>query len=121
MIHHPWFIADIPGWKNEGVSEGEVFIDDRLFLETAIKKKEISRQMPHTVSTLLCDSGKRFFFQSSFHCREVHEEFVKAHCARTEESLEAASAQLTNVLSLYPDLVDTKGVRAVKQFLEKDL
>lgn len=114
MIHHPWFIADIPGWKNEGVGEREVVIDDRLFLEAAIRQKENSRQMPLAVSTLICDYGKRLFFQSSFHCKEIHEEFVKTNCTRTKETMEAASAQLTYVLSLYPDLVDTEGVLVVK-------
>lgn len=121
MIHHPWFIADIPGWKNEKVGDGEVFVDDRLFLETAIKEREISRQMPPIVSTLLRDSGKRFFFQSAFHCKEIHEEFVKMHCARTEENIKAAGSQLTSVLSLYPDLLDTEGCRRVKKLLAKDL
>jgi hypothetical protein len=42
IIHHPWFIADITGWKNDGVVEGERFIEDRFYLEESIKTKELS-------------------------------------------------------------------------------
>lgn len=121
MIHHPWFIADIPGWKNSGVRKGESFADDRLFLETAIERKEIARQMPPTVSTLLRGSGKRFFFQSAFHCKGIHEEFVRMYCARTEENLRAASSQLDAVLCLYPDLVGTEAVERVKRLLGRNM
>lgn len=121
VIHHPSFIADIPGWKNAGAREGEHFAEDRLFLEAAVREKEVSRQLPPTVSTLLCDSGKRFFFQSAFHCRGIHEEFVRKYCARTEENLDAASTQLDIVLCLYPDLAELEDVQRVKSLLKKSL
>jgi hypothetical protein len=31
-IHHPWFIADTPGWNNDGVRVGETFGEDRAYL-----------------------------------------------------------------------------------------
>jgi hypothetical protein len=61
IINHPWFIADIPGWNNDGVASGESFKEDRTYLEHAIKEREISRHLPLTVSTLLCNSGMRLF------------------------------------------------------------
>ncbi|KAJ5765722.1 hypothetical protein N7520_005281 [Penicillium odoratum] len=67
IIHHPWFMADIPGWNNDGVSDGENFLDDRLSLQDFVRRKEISQKLPLTVSTLLKDSGKRLYFQSAFH------------------------------------------------------
>ncbi|KAJ6066891.1 uncharacterized protein N7446_003928 [Penicillium canescens] len=48
IINHPWFIADIPGWNNDGVANGESFKEDRTYLENAIKKKELSRHLPLT-------------------------------------------------------------------------
>ncbi|KAJ5684697.1 uncharacterized protein N7477_001042 [Penicillium maclennaniae] len=36
LIHHPWFIAEIPGWHNEGAEFGVEFADDRQYLEDAI-------------------------------------------------------------------------------------
>jgi hypothetical protein len=66
IIHHPWFIADIPGWNNEGVAEGEEFSEDHLYLEDQIILKEVAKSLPPTVSTLLRDSGRRMFFSVSF-------------------------------------------------------
>lgn len=88
-----------------------------LFLENAIKDKEISRQLPATVSKLLRHSGRRLFFQSAFHFKGIHEKFVKLHCARTEKNLKAANSQLNAVLSLYPELNETEGVQRIKDLL----
>lgn len=120
IIHHPWFIADIPGWNNDGVAEGESFAADRLYLEDSMKKKEISQRLPLTISTLLSNSGKRLFFQSAFHCKGIHEEFVRMHCALTEENIRAARSQLDTFLRLYPELGGEEGVQEVKNQLQKD-
>lgn len=101
--------------------EGEIFAEDRFFLETAIKEREIARQLPPIVSTLLRGSGKRFFFQSAFHCKGIQDEFVRMYCARTEENMKAASLQLDIVLCLYPDLARGEGVQRVKSLLGKSL
>ncbi|KAJ5567163.1 hypothetical protein N7535_006469 [Penicillium sp. DV-2018c] len=117
VIHHPWFIADIPGWNNVGVANAESFEEDRAYLENAVKKREISRHLPLTVSTLLRDSGKRLFFQSAFHVRGIHEMFVTMHCPRTEENIKAARSQLDIVLRLYPELGDSDNVQRFKDAL----
>lgn len=120
IIHHPWFIADIPGWNNDGVAEGESFTEDRLYLENSIKKKELSQHLPFTVSTLLSDSGKRLSFQSAFHFKDIHERFVKTHCPWTEKNIRAARSQLDTVLLLYPELGDKEGVHKVKNQLGRN-
>lgn len=122
IIHHPWFIADIPGWYNERVAEGDSFAEDRLFLENALKSKEsereeLSQHLPVKASTLLCGSGKRLLFQSGVHYKGIHERFVEMHCARTGENLEAARLQLDAVLRLYPELVGMEQVQRVKDLL----
>lgn len=117
IIHHPWFIADIPGWNNDGVTEGERFAEDRCLLETAVRNKEISQKLPLTISTLLRDSGKRFFFQAAFHATGIHRKFVEMHCERTEENIAAAKTQLDVALRLYPELRGVKGVEQVKERL----
>lgn len=117
VIHHPWFIADIPGWHNdnglsqdESESEGRDFLSDRLFLEDAIREKETERDLSlspaiaSTVSGLLHGSGERLFFQAAFHYRDIHEHFVRRFCVWTEENLRAARVQLDAVLGLYPEL-----------------
>jgi hypothetical protein len=117
IIYHPWFIADIPGWNNDGVAEGERFTEDRCFLETAVRKKEISQKLPLTVSTLLRDSGRRFFFQAAFHNKDIHHKFVEMHCELTEENIAAARTQLDVALRLYPEMRGMKGVEQVKERL----
>jgi hypothetical protein len=32
IIHHPWFVADISGWNNDGVPVGQTFGEDRAYL-----------------------------------------------------------------------------------------
>jgi hypothetical protein len=120
VIHHPWFIADIPGWNNDGVAEGESFATDRLYLENSIRKKEISQHLPPTVSTLLSDSGKRLFFQSAFHFKDIHEKFVRMHCPWTEKNIRAANSQLDAVLRLYPELGGEERVQEVKDLLRRN-
>lgn len=117
IIHHPWFIADIPGWNNDGAPKGESFAEDRLFLEDAIRKKELSQHLPPKVSTLLRDSGQRLVFQSAFHFRGIHGKFVKMHCALTEENIQAAKLQLDAVLSLYPEWIGLQEVQRIKDLL----
>ncbi|KAE8353818.1 hypothetical protein BDV28DRAFT_147755 [Aspergillus coremiiformis] len=121
IVHHPWFIADIPGWNNDGVAEGENFTEDRLYLENLIRMKESSQHLPRTISTLLGDSGKRLFFQSAFHYKGIHERFVKMHCPKSENNIRAAKLQLEAVLSLYPDLADKEGVLEIQKCLERNV
>lgn len=119
IIQHPWFIADIPCWSNNGVTEGEErFAEDSFFLENAIKKRQLALHLPPTVSTLLTNSRERFFFQSAFHFRYIHERFVNMHCAWSIENIEAASSQLGIVLRLYPQFEGLKGVQRVKDLME---
>jgi hypothetical protein len=117
IIHHPWFIADIPGWNNDGAPERESLAMDRYYLEDSIRKREISQHLSPTVSKLLSDSGRRLFFQSAFHFKTIHEEFVRMHCPWTDENINTAMSQLDNVLRLHPELGDEKGVQEVRDQL----
>lgn len=88
--------------NNDGIStDGETFEGDRTYLENVIKEKEkeIVQQQQQSSSTgresdLLSGSGERLVFQSAFHSKGIHERFVKVHCQRTEDNLEAAKSQL---------------------------
>lgn len=40
MLNHSWFIADVPGRNNAGVSTRETFSEDRLYLGAAIERQE---------------------------------------------------------------------------------
>ncbi|KAJ5083023.1 hypothetical protein N7532_012066 [Penicillium argentinense] len=41
VIHHPWFIADVPGWKKDWNHDGQTFEWDREYLELAEKQLQI--------------------------------------------------------------------------------
>lgn len=115
VVHHPWFLADVPGWNNDGVAPGDEFSDDRRYLEDIIAKKEALHQMSSTVSDLLRSSGGRIFFQSAFHFKSIHERFVQKHCRRTEANVKSAKAQLDVVIRLYPNL--TQAAQEVQERL----
>ncbi|EEQ87076.2 uncharacterized protein BDCG_02196 [Blastomyces dermatitidis ER-3] len=117
VIHHPWFIADIPGWNNDGVVLGESFEVDRAYLEHTLRKKEISQHSVSKVSDLLSDSTERLFFQSAFHFKGIHEKFVKLYCAHTEENFRAAKSQLDAVLTKYPAWTHLSEVNKVRDIL----
>ncbi|KAJ6131133.1 hypothetical protein N7523_001593 [Penicillium sp. IBT 18751x] len=117
VIHHPWFIADIPGWHNEGAEFGVNFEGDRQYLEEAIRRREIQKNMETTISSLLRGSGKRFLFQSAFHVKDVHTQFVQTYCQITEANKAVIREQLDIVLGLYPELAGKVGVTAVRDLL----
>ncbi|OJD11018.1 hypothetical protein AJ78_08123 [Emergomyces pasteurianus Ep9510] len=121
VIHHPWFIADIPGWNNDGVALGESFEADRAYLEHEVRKKEIAQHSATKVSDLLSDSTERLFFQSAFHFKGIHEKFVKLYCAHTEENFRAAKSQLDAVLTEYPTWNDLLGVIKVRDIFSRGL
>ncbi|KAG8627928.1 hypothetical protein KVT40_003801 [Elsinoe batatas] len=84
-VHHPLFIADIPGWVNDGVDQGESFHDDRAYLENAIAVH--GRQSPHAdaLRRLLETSHERQFFELSLRNKRINKEYVKkARLSRIE-------------------------------------
>lgn len=103
-MHHPWFLADVPGWNNEGVGPDGEFSDDRRYLETVIARREVLTGVSSTVSILLHNSTERLYFQSAFHYKGIHERFVQGHCSRTKENLEAAKLELESVIACHPEL-----------------
>ena len=121
IIHHPWFIADIPGWNDDSVLAEKTFSEDRAFLEAAIEKLEHVRDLPHTVSTLLINSGERLFFQSAFHFQRIHERFVEANCPWTERHIKAARSELDTVLDLYPELGEKDAAQRSKRWLQSEV
>ncbi|RDL37245.1 uncharacterized protein BP5553_04678 [Venustampulla echinocandica] len=73
-IHHPLFIADIPGWLNDDVPEGMTFEEDRSYLEHAIKKLDVSSEHPGQIEHLLRTSFERQFLEMSLRNREINDD-----------------------------------------------
>jgi hypothetical protein len=40
VVQFPWFLADIPGWHNDGTIAGDDFEEDRCYLVRAFQNKE---------------------------------------------------------------------------------
>ncbi|GAB7337493.1 hypothetical protein MBLNU457_g2822t1 [Dothideomycetes sp. NU457] len=74
-IHHPLFIADIPGWINDGVPEDMKFHNDRLYLENAVRKLSTDDS---TIADLLASSQDRQFLEMSLRNKRINEEYIKA-------------------------------------------
>ncbi|KAJ5976356.1 hypothetical protein N7481_010063 [Penicillium waksmanii] len=119
VIHHPWFMADIPGWKNDWVQEGQNFEQDREYLEGVMRKKEEERKLDSTVSTLLHGSKDRMFFQAAISMPGIHEQFVETHCARTDGNMAIANQQLQAVLTIHPGWEKQPGVQRIRQMMKE--
>lgn len=99
-IQHPLFIADISGWRNDGVPQGMTFEEDRAYLEHAIRKLEGGGG---PIATLLEGSRERQFFELSLHNSRINDKYV-------EQRLEgvilknAALEQLEDFLSAHESM-----------------
>ncbi|THY80950.1 hypothetical protein D6C93_09723, partial [Aureobasidium pullulans] len=72
VVQYPWFIADVPGWHNDGVELGETFEHNRDYLVTMLKVKEEATRKIDTVSILLGQASERQRFQSAISYRDIH-------------------------------------------------
>lgn len=90
-IHHPLFIANIPGFYT-GVPETMDFAPDRAYLEAAIRKLSSSsssssslssssstseRDSAHYIADLLASSFERQFFEMALRNRRINDEYVR--------------------------------------------
>lgn len=119
VIHHPWFMADIPGWKNDWVQEGQNFEQDREYLEGVIRNKEKERKLDSSISTLLHGSKDRMFFQAAISMPGIHEQFVETHCARTDANMAIANQQLQAVLTVHPEWEKHAGVQRIRAMMKE--
>lgn len=118
VIHHPWFIADIPGWNSGVADTRRACSDDRHFVEYGMMMWEVNEGIDRLISELLAGSGDRFFFQSSFHYKDIHEAFVELHCHKTRTNVLAAKTQLDRALELYPELKSASGTQETISLIE---
>lgn len=77
-IHHPLFIANIPGFYT-GVPENMDFAPDRAYLEAAIRKLSSSseRDSANHIADLLASSFERQFFEMALRNRRINDEYVR--------------------------------------------
>lgn len=77
-IHHPLFIANIPGFYT-GVPETMDFAPDRAYLEAAIRKLSSSSEgdSANHIADLLASSFERQFFEMALRNRRINDEYVR--------------------------------------------
>ncbi|KAB8356541.1 hypothetical protein FH972_024124 [Carpinus fangiana] len=117
VVQYPWFLADIPGWHNDGVGDDETFESDRFFLEQAIRRQAPSNTFALQIADLLRTSKERHFFQSAFHIVAVHKEFVSRYCARSPANLIAARNSLKEFLQSDDSLAQLPQVHRIQEYL----
>lgn len=95
-VQHPLFIADIPGWRNDEITEGMTFGEDRSYLEGEISEiaarsgNPVARQLPEVLAT----SFERQFFELSLRNKEVNKEYVRQRLRSGAVDSNAILAQL---------------------------
>ena len=99
-IQHPLFIADIPGWLNDGVPKGMTFEEDRAYLEHAIGILDANSENPGRIKHLLRTSFERQFLEMSLRNRKINDEYVsRMFKDDTAPNKNAALEQLEDFLS----------------------
>lgn len=113
VVQFPWFLADIPGWHDDGTSVGETFELDRIYLVNAVKAREDSKRSDDTLSTFLATARERQMFQSAINYRDIHKEFVKSDAMLQVPRLRDITAELDGFLVKYPEYRDEPEVERI--------
>lgn len=102
-VQHPLFIADIPGWRNDGVIEGMTFEEDREYLEGAMRDIAARSDSPiaQQVVTLLATSFERQFFELSLRNKVINEEYVRQRLKNRKFDDNVVLRQLEDFLLSY--------------------
>lgn len=114
MVQYPWFIADVPGWHNDGVELGETFEHNRDYLVTMLKVKEEATRKIDTVSILLGQASERQKFQSAISYRDIHKEYVVSDPVFLEAKSEDIRPQLEAFLMKHPELKESSTVKQIE-------
>ncbi|THX71698.1 hypothetical protein D6D04_09407 [Aureobasidium pullulans] len=113
VIQYPWFIADVPGWHNDGVELGETFEHNRDYLVKMLKVKEEATRKIDTVSTLLAQASERQRFQSAISYRDIHREYVVSDLVFLEAKSQDIRPQLEAFLMKHPELTESSTVKQI--------
>lgn len=118
VVQFPWFVADIPGWNNDGVQVGETFERDRDYLVSMVEERERRRGSSSIISTILQSARTRQYFQAALHTKGVHLQYVKEHCYRTSANLDAALCELEKFVVANPEFEGSPGIEETMRSLQ---
>ncbi|KEQ58823.1 uncharacterized protein M437DRAFT_58321 [Aureobasidium melanogenum CBS 110374] len=113
IVQFPWFLADVPGWHNEGTKPGETFHHSRDYLVQALRAAEMSANKSDRLTNLLASARERQIFQSAINCRDVHKAFVEEDRRFRGARGKDVRGELEAFLVIYPDLRDEDEVKLI--------
>ncbi|KAK2601559.1 hypothetical protein QQS21_004877 [Conoideocrella luteorostrata] len=102
-VHHPLFIADIPGWSND-IPEGMTFQEDRAYLEVMLHKLATERRDSNGlwIADLLKTSCERQFFELSLRNKRINICYIDMRIENTMVDKAVVKEQLDALLSISP-------------------
>ncbi|CAD0095639.1 unnamed protein product, partial [Aureobasidium mustum] len=113
IVQFPWFIADVPGWHNDGTSPGDSFRENRDYLVQTLRIAEMSKTGSDKLSILLASARERQIFQSAINFRDIHKEFVAGDQRFQVARKEDMRPELEAFLVKHPDLRDACEVKLI--------
>lgn len=100
-IHPPLFIANIPGFHNDDIPEDMDFVEDRAYLEAAIRR--LSKGADN-IADLLASSSGRQFFELSLRNKQINKEYIRRRLGNAEFDKKTMCVQLNMFLLANVDM-----------------
>lgn len=115
-VQHPLFIADIPGWLNDGVPPDMTFEDDRVMLESIVHRLSTTSPSPiaKEVPALLRTSRERQFFEMSLRNKQINAEYTREKLVPSSINKTMALQNLAEFLESNPDLQENPGIQQLQ-------
>ncbi|KAK3376724.1 hypothetical protein B0T24DRAFT_677593 [Lasiosphaeria ovina] len=115
-VQHPLFIADIPGWLNDGVPPDMTFEDDRVMLESIVHRLSTTSPSPiaKEVPALLRTSRERQFFEMSLRNKQINAEYTREKLVPSSINKTMALRNLAEFLESNPDLQKDPGIQQLE-------
>ncbi|CAH0043521.1 unnamed protein product, partial [Clonostachys solani] len=119
-IHHPLFIADIPGWQN-AVPENMTFEKDRKYLQNAIAKIAGKSNHPdaQSISRLLSNCFERQFFELSLRSKLTNEHYIETRIKGSMVEKLVLQKQLGAFLAIYTGLRTNPTILALQERMRR--
>ncbi|CAG9990153.1 unnamed protein product [Clonostachys byssicola] len=119
-IHHPLFIADIPGWQ-KAVPENMKFAKDRKYLQNAIAKIAGNSNHPdaQNISRLLSNCFERQFFELSLRSKLTNEHYIETRIKGSMVEKVVLQKQLGAFLAIYSGLRTNPTILALQERMRR--
>lgn len=101
----PKFLENVPGAAPPGMPESHAYLDlsaDKSQFLLILAEKERERTNGTSFTKLMETSSERNFFEMSLHRPPVHREFVRRHCARSNQNIILALKEVGPFLERNP-------------------